>query len=75
MSPAVVLWLMLYCADDCRAGVHIEVHKHKTECEQSRTELLDKGQQANRWVFARCVEQPMNGHFNYLEEGTEGKHK
>jgi hypothetical protein len=67
---AAVLWILLLCVDSCTSKVpRVEIWHHKTECEASRTELLDQAVKANRWVFARCVEQPDSGHFNYLQEG------
>lgn len=41
---------------------------NKTRCEQARTDLMDKGSSADRWVKVGCVEEPRNGKFHYLEQ-------
>ena len=75
LVSVATIWVMQYCVDFCskpsirgELNPRIEIHQKKTECEQSRTELIDQGAKANRWVWARCIEEPVNGHFNYLTE-------
>jgi hypothetical protein len=87
IAGAAVIWLLVYCVDRCdgpsiygEPNPRIErCHKSydnacetsKTACIASRTELMDQGDKANRWVWAHCAEQPKSGHFHYLDEGKK----
>lgn len=68
-------WIHQYCVDRCsgpstmgQPNPRQEVWPKKTECEKSRTELIDQAAKADRWVWSRCIEEPKSGKFNYLQE-------